>query len=127
VLTESQLESFRTKLHELRGALDERLASVRADACHGSGAEDAGGLSNAPIHPADLGSQEADIVVNLGVAVNEASLRQEIDEALRRLEAGKFGICESCHREIAFNRLEAVPYTRQCIQCAQRSQQDERS
>ena len=41
----------------------------------------------------------------------------EISDALRRLGAGAYGICESCARPIAVARLRAVPATRFCVQC----------
>lgn len=123
MLTTNQLEEYRTKLHSLRASLDSRAASLRDDAAHGVGGEDAGGLSNAPIHLADLGSQEAATVVNVELAVNEAVLRQEIDEALFRLDEGTFGVCGECQKAIAPERLEAIPYSRLCIRCAERSQQ----
>lgn len=127
MLTQHQVNDFRKQLHQMRARLDERADSVRSDACHGAGAEDAGGLSNAPVHLADLGSQEAGAVVNVGLAVNEATLRQEIDDALARLDNGTFGVCEGCRKPIALERLQAVPYSRLCIQCAETSEQENQS
>jgi DnaK suppressor protein len=40
-----------------------------------------------------------------------------IDTALQRLRSGRYGICEECEEPISQNRLEAVPWTRYCIQC----------
>jgi RNA polymerase-binding protein DksA len=42
----------------------------------------------------------------------------EIDAAVRRLEEGTYGVCESCGQEIAQARLEARPVARTCITCA---------
>lgn len=124
MLTAHQFDRFGKKLHALRARLDTRAESLRADACHGAGAEDAGGISNAPIHLGDLGSQEEAVVVNLGLAMNEVSLRKEVDDAILRLDGGIFGICEACGNEIASERLEALPYARLCIHCAEPSQHD---
>jgi RNA polymerase-binding transcription factor DksA len=44
----------------------------------------------------------------------------EIDEALAKLDAGTYGVCESCHQAIGEARLEAVPTARLCITCASR-------
>ena len=47
--------------------------------------------------------------------------RQElklIDEALERIAAGTFGTCQKCGEQVQSARLEAVPYTRYCIKCA---------
>jgi DnaK suppressor protein len=43
---------------------------------------------------------------------------EEIDEALRRISAGTYGICESCGGRIDLGRLRAVPAVRVCIECA---------
>lgn len=43
---------------------------------------------------------------------------QEIDAALRRLDAGTYGACEGCGGPIAHGRLEARPVARTCIRCA---------
>ncbi len=42
---------------------------------------------------------------------------QAVDEALRRLDAGSFGICKDCGRDIAPARLKAIPYAVTCVQC----------
>jgi DnaK suppressor protein len=42
----------------------------------------------------------------------------EVEHALAKIEAGTYGICESCHQEIASARLEAMPAARHCIACA---------
>jgi RNA polymerase-binding transcription factor DksA len=73
---------------------------------------------------ADLGNQQAEQEVNIALAENEGFLRQEIDQALARLEEGKFGICEECHGAIGAERLKALPYTRLCIRCANRLQKE---
>ncbi len=45
---------------------------------------------------------------------------KEIKEALKRIEKGKYGICESCGKEIEPERLELIPWTRYCSKCARR-------
>ncbi|CAG4905761.1 MULTISPECIES: TraR/DksA C4-type zinc finger protein [Acidithrix] len=42
----------------------------------------------------------------------------EVEVALTKLDSNNYGICESCHREIATERLEAIPTTRYCRDCA---------
>ncbi|GIJ45272.1 DnaK suppressor protein [Virgisporangium aliadipatigenens] len=42
----------------------------------------------------------------------------EIDEALGRVDAGTYGVCERCGRPIAPERLAARPFARRCITCA---------
>ena len=54
---------------------------------------------------------------------NERSTLQLIDEAIERLEVGKFGSCVACDNEIQQKRLEAVPWTRHCINCQELQEQ----
>ena len=41
----------------------------------------------------------------------------DVDEALARLDAGTWGACTSCHKPIAAERLEALPWAAHCIDC----------
>ncbi len=43
---------------------------------------------------------------------------EEAEAALARIDAGTYGICEKCQSAIALARLEAVPQTRFCMNCA---------
>ena len=40
-----------------------------------------------------------------------------IESALRRLEAGGFGLCQTCGQPIALERLEALPWAQDCVNC----------
>ena len=42
---------------------------------------------------------------------------RRIDEAVRRIENGTFGLCAICGKDILRERLEAVPHTRYCVPC----------
>ncbi len=41
----------------------------------------------------------------------------EIRQALQRMDAGMYGICERCQSRIALARLEVIPFTRHCVSC----------
>ncbi len=45
----------------------------------------------------------------------------EVDAALARIKAGKYGVCEVCHMSIPRARLEALPWARLCVGCAERN------
>jgi DnaK suppressor protein len=55
------------------------------------------------------------------VGINLVNIRQEelaqINEAERKLEDGTYGICELCGREIAEERLTAMPFAIHCVKC----------
>ena len=51
---------------------------------------------------------------------NERQLLQMVESALTRIHEGTFGQCISCGEEINPKRLEAVPWTRHCIECQEK-------
>ena len=51
----------------------------------------------------------------------------KVDKALKKIEAGEFGVCESCGEEISIKRLEARPVTTLCIRCKEEQEMEERS
>jgi DnaK suppressor protein len=54
---------------------------------------------------------------------NDRQLLQMVDKALARIREGSFGECISCGKEINAKRLEAVPWTRHCIECQEKLEQ----
>jgi DnaK suppressor protein len=51
---------------------------------------------------------------------NDRQLLMMVENALARLREGNFGECVSCGEEINAKRLEAVPWTRHCIECQEK-------
>jgi DnaK suppressor protein len=47
-----------------------------------------------------------------------------IDEALKRLEHGEFGVCQLCRKEVGEKRLEAIPWTPLCIDCQEKAEEE---
>jgi len=94
-------------------------ASALAEAALGpSGGQMAGELSDAPTHLADRGSEEYMTEMSELLLENEQHIVAESRAALERIDAGTYGRCENCGQEIGRERLEALPYTRFCVQCA---------
>ncbi len=54
---------------------------------------------------------------------NDRQLLQMVESALERLREGSFGECISCGKDINPKRLEAVPWTRHCIECQEKLEQ----
>jgi DnaK suppressor protein len=50
----------------------------------------------------------------------DRQLLQQVENALARIREGSFGECISCGKEINPKRLEAVPWTRHCIECQEK-------
>jgi DnaK suppressor protein len=45
----------------------------------------------------------------------------DVEHALRRMDVGTYGSCENCGRQIAVERLEAIPFARLCFECKQKA------
>lgn len=73
-------------------------------------------------HPGDIGSETFEREKDLGLTDNARFVLHQIEEAERRLEAGTYGQCARCGRDIGRERLEAVPWAALCIDC-QREQE----
>ena len=69
------------------------------------------------IHQADAGSDAYDRDFALSLLSQEQDSLYEIDEALKRVEAGSYGICEMSGKPIPHARLEALPFTRYTVEC----------
>jgi DnaK suppressor protein len=78
-----------------------------------------GDLTNYPLHMADEGTDTMEQEKEALLAHQEGEQFLEINEALRRLykEPEEFGRCERCGEQIAFERLDMVPWARLCISC----------
>jgi len=77
----------------------------------------------------DLGDQataEADQNFTLRLREREQKLLKKIDEAIERINAGAFEICESCGGPISAKRLKARPVTTLCIECKTKQEAEEK-
>jgi DnaK suppressor protein len=65
----------------------------------------------------DLASSEYIQSFTFRLRGRERVFLQKIDKALKKLDAGEFGVCEDCDEPISVKRLEARPETTLCIRC----------
>ena len=122
-MTKADLDNFREMLLALRTRLSGNVSHLAEEALRARGGEASGSLSNAPLHMADLGTDNFEQEFTLDLLQNQEQALQEIDEALERIEKGTFGRCEECNSVIPKARLQALPYTRYCVACARKLQQ----
>ena len=69
------------------------------------------------MHQADAGSDAYDRDFALNLLSQEQDALYEIDEALKRIELGTYGICEVSGKQINKERLEAIPFARLTVEC----------
>jgi RNA polymerase-binding transcription factor DksA len=121
-MNKADLERFRTTLLSLRQRLTGDVSHLADEALRARGGEASGSLSNAPLHPADLGTDNYEQEFTFNLLQNQEQTLEEIAEALERLAKGTFGRCEECGAAIPRGRLNALPYTRHCVACARKLQ-----
>lgn len=72
----------------------------------------------------------AEINIQEGINLQRLSIYRDtlrdIDEALRKINEGTYGICEECGQEIGQNRLTVMPTTRFCVSCQEKREQFEK-
>ena len=113
-----ELESYRELLLNQSARLRGDLERMTDEALRRNQPESSGNLSNVPLHMADVGTENYDQEFTLGLIENEQGTLDQIHQGLDRIKAGTFGICEECGQPIAKPRLQAIPYTAHCIECA---------
>ena len=69
---------------------------------------------------ADQASGNNEVHIQLKLKQTDAKILQATEEALERIEKGTYGICRDCGEPIAPARLDAIPWTRVCIECKQK-------
>lgn len=119
MLAKKDLDQFKDLLLDLR-------ARLRGDVKHLSdGALDDGGESKSPTHMAELGTDAYERDFALSLMENDQETLEEISAALKRIEEGTYGQCESCLADgksaaksvIPKERLKAIPHARNCVNC----------
>ena len=110
----------RDRLQKARAEIVDDIA--RDEAHLAVGPEDRGEDSTLSQHPADVASE---LFARESVMTIDRRLRSQlagIDEALRQVRDGRYGICEDCGRAIPQERLDALPQAVRCIECQRREE-----
>ncbi len=102
-------EMLRGVLIRLRDMTYERIRELRRD--QGQQAEPP------PADEMDVARASADVETSAGLIARAEEKLQFIDEALSRLDQGKYGECKGCHEPIAIERLIALPFASYCVDC----------
>ena len=75
----------------------------------------------------DLAASEYIQSMDFRLRGREKSLLSKLDQSLKKIEEGTFGLCESCDEPIGKKRLEARPETGLCIKCKEDQEREERT
>lgn len=121
-LTKKELNEFRKLILKRKEEVLEGIKHISEDTLKKSQKEAAGDISGYAYHMADVATDTYDREFSLGLATSGRELLYSLDDALKRIEEGIFGICEECKALIAKTRLKAVPYARFCVKCQEKKE-----
>ena len=116
-MPKAKTKIYRQKLLGLKEGLLEKIRGIEKDAMRNSQKDAAADLSAYTLHMADVATDSYDREFSLGLATEEQKIIYEIDDALKRVESGEYGICMGCEKPIPQRRLNALPYAKHCIKC----------
>ncbi len=111
----SFVQKQRQRLLDLRDELVDAMSGMTRDTIRNApeGSEASGSCQ----HQGDAGSDAYDRDFALSVLAKEQDALYEIEQALRRIQLGSYGICEMSSLKIPTARLEAIPFARLTVEC----------
>jgi RNA polymerase-binding transcription factor DksA len=109
------LKQQKLRLMALRDTILDSMAGVAKDTLRSrpEGSE----ASAFGMHQADAGSDAYDKDFALSLLSQEQDALYEVEEALKRVENGTYGVCEMSSKSIPHARLEALPFARFTVEC----------
>ena len=105
-LSEKDRNAFKNNLIKLREKVTGHISFLADDT-----------LNRVDDTPTEDRTDDFDREFALNLVSSEHDALFEIDEALRRLEEGSYGVCESCSKHIEKARLQALPFAKMCVGC----------
>ena len=121
----ADMRAYRKVLELMRSRLRGDVTTMTDAALGTTSDEPNGHSSSTPTHLADIGSDAYEQEFTLTLMENEEETLQLVEEALSRIRQKTFGVCVDCDGTITKKRLEALPYARRCIRCAEKLEQNQ--
>jgi len=117
-LTKKEVADLQARLVEERDELQAQLLTIEEETFAATQSESSGdvGLDD---ESADAGTATFEREKDLSIENNVRDLLQKIERALKRIEAGTYGVCDVCGKPIEKARIKALPYVDLCIKDAQ--------
>lgn len=109
------IQKQKQRLLDLRDDLVDAVSGMARDTIRN--APEGSEASGSGQHQGDAGSDAYDRDFALSVLAKEQDALYEIEQALRRIQSGTYGVCEISSRKIPQARLEAIPFARLTVEC----------
>jgi DnaK suppressor protein len=115
-------EKYRKVLLEEKEKILQQINNLSEDTLSSSQRDSSGDLSGYSMHMADVGTDNFQRELALGLVSNEQQVLYRIEEALKRIDQGTYGKCEVCGESIKDSRLKALPFATMCISCKEKEE-----
>lgn len=115
--TKKDLESIRKQLIREKAKILEEIISLQGDSVKKSLKDTSGDLSGYSFHMADMATDLYDREFSLELAEAERDRLYALDDAIKRIDEGTYGRCNSCGCQISKQRLKFMPMAEFCIKC----------
>jgi len=116
-LAQSTLDRFKKRLEEERERLEGLVRDIEAEREEVRLTETSSDRSPDP-NTAEGGSLAFEMEKELSLWQNAQDILAKIEEAVARIDEGTYGTCDECGNAIPVARLDALPYTKLCVDCS---------
>jgi DnaK suppressor protein len=121
-MTQIDTDRFRSILLEERQRVVDAISYLHEETPGSLEEETEEMIGSVDNHLAETASATLDREIDYTLEENSEHVLAEIEGALERIQAGTYGICRTCGQPISEERLEAIPYATQCIDCKRREE-----
>jgi DnaK suppressor protein len=118
-LTQDQIRSLEQQLRRDR----ERALADTQDQMRQAEDVDGESLAKYPHDAGDMSEADRELDTNISMAERYSAEVGDIEDALRRIVEGTYGICTECEQPIGYPRMQAQPTAKLCIACQERMEQ----
>lgn len=108
---------YKDKLLKERARVNDVITKLKRNEVINSNEEMASELSFYDNHTGDLGEELFDKEKSMAIKENEYDMINKIDDALKSIDKGTYGVCKECNAEISRERLDVIPYAAYCVPC----------
>lgn len=119
-LAKTTLDRFQKRLEAERQRLEDQIEDYQRDLEEARLTESSSDRSPDPGN-AEASSMKLEYAKELSIEQNTLDLLSKVNHALERVKAKTYGICESCGKAIPVERLDVLPYSTSCVECAARN------
>lgn len=116
-MEQKELNNYKDKLYQEKQRINDLIKQLQDSGEVNTTKAIDSELSFYDNHHADLAAEIFIMERGRALKGNENYLLEKIDDALKSIDNGTYGICKTCGKEISKERLDFLPYAQNCIKC----------